>query len=156
MTDTGQPQDDDDDPIEPATVTLKRSDIRALERKAKAAEDATAKVASLERQLAFLEAGINPTDPKLKYFTKGYDGDMTADAIKAAATEAGFLEAPKAPEVPPDELAAMTRSTAVTAGAQNPGASADQAFRAALASASTPDQVMAVVEKFGIPTSSDT
>lgn len=55
--------------------------------------------ATLKRTLAFAQAGI-PLDSDNKiagYFIKGYDGDLTPEAIKAAATEAGILGAPTPP-----------------------------------------------------------
>jgi hypothetical protein len=55
------------------------------------------KVANLERENAFLRAGIDPDDTSLKYFYRGYDGELNPDAIKAAAIEAGFVAPP-----PPD------------------------------------------------------
>ena len=69
-------------------VRIPRANIKELEAKAKGA-------ATAQRELAFYKAGINPdSDPKLAYFMKGYEGEMNADAIKAAATDAGFLAAP--------------------------------------------------------------
>lgn len=51
--------------------------------------------ANLRRENAFLKAGINPEESKqLSYFYKGYEGDLTADAIKAAAIEAGYIAPP--------------------------------------------------------------
>lgn len=57
-------------------------------KKAKAEADA------LKRENAFLRAGIDPEDGRLRYFFKGYEGELTADAIRAAATEAGFIAPP--------------------------------------------------------------
>lgn len=69
-----------------------KNDLRELRRKAKAHDELAAKVAQFERDNAFRDAGINPTDAKAKYFVKAYDGEMTADAIKAEALEAGLLQ----------------------------------------------------------------
>ena len=58
---------------------------------------------ALERENAFLKAGINPDDkdnPMVGYFAKGYDGPLEADAIKAAATAAGII-GKKEPAAPP-------------------------------------------------------
>jgi ribosomal protein L12E/L44/L45/RPP1/RPP2 len=48
-------------------------------------------LANAKRELAFIKAGINPDDPKMRYFIKGYEGDLTAEAVREAALEAGFL-----------------------------------------------------------------
>jgi hypothetical protein len=45
----------------------------------------------LKRELAFAKAGLPMNDPKMNYFIKGYDGEMSAAAIREAALEAGFL-----------------------------------------------------------------
>lgn len=66
---------------------------RELEEKARRADELEAQLAEVKRQQAFNEAGITSANPAYKYFTKGYDGEMTVDAIKAAATEAGILQA---------------------------------------------------------------
>ena len=92
--DPEDPDNPDNDPEEQPpsrTVTLNRSEIRALEKKATKAEEAEARASAAERKLAFAEAGISLTDPKLSYFVKGYDGELTAEAIQAEAAKAGFL-----------------------------------------------------------------
>lgn len=87
----GDDLDNEDTPDE-RTVTLDRSKIRSLERDAKRARKADEELAAIKRENAFIKAGINPdTDPKLKYFMNGYDGEVTAEAIKTAAEAAGFL-----------------------------------------------------------------
>lgn len=83
--------DADDEPAQepnPRTVTLSRKQIRSLEQKAARADAA-------ERELAFAKAGVDLADPKLSYFVKGYSGDLTPDAIKQEAVNAGFLAAPQ-------------------------------------------------------------
>lgn len=51
------------------------------------------RITSLERENAFLKAGIQTDDPKLAYFYKGYDGELSREAIIKAATDAGFIAA---------------------------------------------------------------
>lgn len=111
--------DDDDEEQEPRTVTLKRDQIRQLEKQAKAATEATARAEAAERKLAFAEAGLSLADPKMAYFVKGYDGELTAAAITEAATAAGFLGAPTPPVVEPvvpdAEAEALARNADVSA-----------------------------------------
>lgn len=148
-------------------VTISRANIRKLEAAAKAASQHEADVASLRRELAFRDAGINPTDPKLKYFVKGYDGDATVEAIKAAALEAGFIQEQaqqsqegqqQAPwmqqqQMPsPAELMALAQANAATAAAPQTQPSMDAAYMTALAGAKSPEEIMAVVGRFGVPT----
>ena len=61
-----------------------RQRMKKLEAEAKAGSVAI-------RKLAFVEAGIPLNDPSTKYFVKGYDGEMTPDAIRAAALEAKLI-----------------------------------------------------------------
>lgn len=69
-------------------VRMKREDIDKLQEAAKAGGTA----AELQRENIFLKSGI-PTDTPLgKMFYKSYDGDLTPDAIKAAATEVGLVQ----------------------------------------------------------------
>lgn len=122
--------DDDDDDDEPGgrTVTLRRDQIRQLEKQAKAATEATARADAAERKLAFAEAGLSLADPKMAYFVKGYDGEMTAAAITEAATTAGFLGAetpPATPDVPDAEAEALARNVDVSAYGGAPPAGAE-------------------------------
>lgn len=122
--------DDDDDEQESRTVTLKRDQIRQLEKQAKTASEATARAEAAERKLAFAEAGLSLSDPKMAYFVKGYDGEMTAEAITEAATTAGFLGAPAVPAtVAADdaEAEALARNADVSAYGGAPPAGTEAA-----------------------------
>lgn len=52
----------------------------------------------LERENAFLKAGIDTDDPRMRYFVEGYQGDLTKEAIVAEATTAGFITTPEPPK----------------------------------------------------------
>jgi ribosomal protein L12E/L44/L45/RPP1/RPP2 len=58
---------------------------------------AKAEAETLRRENVFLRAGIDPDDTRLRYFVKGYDGELEPDAIRTAAVEAGFVQAPQQP-----------------------------------------------------------
>lgn len=100
--------DEDGNPIqvdledEPSSTDKTDSGWAKIRRDAKEAKEradkAEAALAVRERTDAFREAGIDPSDPRLSYFVKGYDGKMEGDAIKAAAVAAGFVAAPAATE----------------------------------------------------------
>ena len=45
------------------------------------------------RRDTFRSAGLDLQDPRVKYFVKGYDGELDAEAIRQEATAAGFLGA---------------------------------------------------------------
>lgn len=102
--------------------------------------------AQLKRELAFTKAGINPDDPKMRYFVKGYEGELDAEAVKSAAIEAGFLE-DQEQAAKEQELAAHERVDSASAGmAAQPPAQGD--FEAELANASNETEVMKVVAKY--------
>lgn len=67
-----------------------RAHLRKLEAENKRKDELLAEAENAKRELVFLKAGINPDDPKAKYFVKGYDGELSVDAIRNAASEAGF------------------------------------------------------------------
>jgi hypothetical protein len=80
----------------------------ALKAKAEAAAEA-------ERKLAFVEAGVDPSLPVAKYFMKGYDGELTPDAIRQAAIEAQIISDQQAAQVK-QEAAAWQQTNAAAAG----------------------------------------
>lgn len=143
----------DDGEQEERLVTLSRAQIRAMEKKARAADEAMERAAAAERRLAFAEAGINPADKRLAYFAKAYDGEMTAEAIKAAATEAGFLT-PAEPEnqIPAQEREALRQAAEASRGA---GQVSDPDVATAIAQATSQDEVMAILQRSGVPTAWD-
>jgi hypothetical protein len=72
-------------------ATLPRSEVRRMQKRLRELDDARAERDAAMRQLAFSRAGIDLDDPAAEWFMKGYDGDMTADAVKAAAIKARLL-----------------------------------------------------------------
>lgn len=69
-------------------------DFKNLRAKAKKADQFERELAQAKRELAFTKAGIPSDDPRMGYFVKGYDGDLEPTAIRQAAIEAGFMQAP--------------------------------------------------------------
>jgi hypothetical protein len=113
--------------------------------------------ADLKRELAFAKAGIDLADPRMGYFVRGYDGDLEPQAIRAAASEAGFIAPPR--QAQPDENAqqaagAQQRIGEALAGAPSAGggvsveAQMDEAFRTGGVEA-----MLDVVRQQGIPIS---
>lgn len=129
---------------------------RDLERRARDGDEAKKRVAELERREAFREAGLDLTKPAVGYFVKGYDGELTSEAIKAAAQEAGFLEAPgdaantdTAGEAHPAQgvLDQITQAAgASTPGGVDPRAEMEKAYDAGGVEA-----MLDVVQKLGVP-----
>lgn len=82
---------------------------------------------ALKRENAFLKAGINVDDPRMSYFFKGYDGELTADAILTAAKAAGFIAEQKQDPQTSADLASEQRVVAASSG----GAAETATFQAA-------------------------
>lgn len=106
--------------------------IPELREAAERGKEARQEAEQLRRENAFLKAGIDPESPRAKYFVKGYDGELTAEAIKSEAEAAGIFEAPAKAEAPkeegpsrreptPEEAAMDDLSTAVPSEAASPG-----------------------------------
>ena len=160
-----------DDPVSNEPVTIGKRDLQQLRRAANTAANAQKELDGLKRQMAFVGAGINPEDKRLSYFVKGYEGDMTSDAIKAAAIEAGFLAGEQEQGPPPGmpgqmqqvgaayepssyEMSAMTRANSATGGTSGAFVTNDAAYFTALNTAMQqgPQAVLDVMKRFNVPT----
>src|SRR5262249_7677616 len=118
--------------------------------KAHSAENVT-----LKRENAFLKAGINTEDPKLAYFYKGYDGELTTEAILAAATSAGFIQAQQQDPAHQANQQAEQRVVAASAGGSAEAgtlAAAQQQMAEALAQGG-PNALALLLSQSGVPTS---
>lgn len=81
----------DEDEQVPAAGNPMRAAMRAMESEIKSLRQQAIESEATKRELAFVKAGIDPSDAAAKYFVKGYDGELTQDAIKQAAIEARLL-----------------------------------------------------------------
>jgi hypothetical protein len=147
--------DDRDDEQDDGTDLVPRSHIRGLEEKAKRADELERQVEQLTRESVFAQALAGIDHPGLSYFKSGYDGDLTPEAIRQAALEAGFGHEPATePDQPtpppgtpqPSDLAAHQRMAAAQAGAA-PAPPFDPIE--AMNQAQTVEEVMAIVEAHG-------
>lgn len=136
--------DEGDENDEPGKVTIDRSQIKSWQKQAKEGAADKVRAEAAERKLAFAEAGISLSDPKLSYFVKGYDGEFTPEAIKQAATEAGFIASENS-----DDTAALDRLNQAGAGASSPNVGADAAYLAEMDAATSSEQVTAIAAKYG-------
>ena len=96
-------EDDVKDQVERNPV---RAQLRNLEARNKELEAKLSEATEAQRKLAFVEAGVDITSPASRYFVKGYDGEMTADAIRQAAQETNLIGAMQTkPEVQAEQQA---------------------------------------------------
>lgn len=122
--------------------TSESEGIKQLRARAEKVPGLEQKVADYERREAFRDAGIDLNDSRNKYFVKGYDGDLTPDAIKAKAVEDGFLEDSEQVEKT-GELEAHQRADRATSGE----APAPTDISAELSQAKDQNEVMQILAK---------
>lgn len=144
---------DDDQPEEPRGLR------KQIEEQAAKAREAEARAAAAERELAFAKAGLDLSDPKIGYFARGYQGEISADAIRAEAENAGFLGAP-APEVSAEELqqhqqVANLAASGTPTSTWNGPLHENPQYKQEMYAARTPDEAMAVMAKYGSPVITD-
>ena len=63
---------------------------RELEAKAKRADELEAQVQQMQRKEVFRDAGLDPSNRMTEYFMKGYEGELSVEAIQAEASSAGL------------------------------------------------------------------
>ena len=68
-----------------------RARMRLLEKEAAELKKQVAEAEAVKREMAFLKAGVPMDNPVAKYFVKGYDGEVTPEAIRQAAEEANLI-----------------------------------------------------------------
>ena len=118
-----------------------RAHLRKLEAENKRKDEELAALKSAQRELVFLKAGINPDDPKAKYFVKGYDGEMTVEAIRQAAEEASYIPSQRK-EIEQDAQAFGRLNRAATHGETSEPV-VDYAEK--IRKAKSPDEVMQIL-----------
>ena len=127
---------------------------RDLENRAKEAEQEAASMAaqleSYQRRDTFRSAGLDPDDARVKYFVKGYDGELDAEAIRQEAMAAGFIgeDSPMPqPSLMNDALAVEQRIQAAGEGGE-PVVSPDLEDR--IKATTNQDELRALMESEGI------
>lgn len=126
---------------------------RDLEAKARKADELAVEVETLKRDAVFSSALTGIDHPGLGYFKDGYKGDLTPEAIREAAVNAGFASAditppptPATPTPAAPDLAAHQRMAAASVGSAPPPPFDPHE---AVAAAKSPEEVMAIVEAHG-------
>lgn len=156
MSDTYEP-DTDATQDDPSPRDLRHQ----LAERSREADELRAQLDAVKKEAEFTKAlGEDATAPWVKYFQAGYDGPTEAEAIRKAASEAGFLNT-RTPATPPppvaDDLSGHARMAEAATGAD---AAARQSWMEALAEAdriADPVEreaaILSTVERFGGVTS---
>jgi hypothetical protein len=136
--------------------TERRNWRRELEDRAQAGDEAVKKLAAMERREAARDAGLDPKNPLVAMFLKSYEGEVTADAIKEAASEVGLTSAVSAPQgqqTTDQPNPAQQQIDAITQAAGSPAAQGTD-YTAELEKAYESGGVEALLdqaEKYGVP-----
>jgi len=131
----------EDEAQDQATRNPVRARMRELEDRNKALEAQAKEAEAAKRELAFVKAGVDPDAAGAKWFVKGYDGEITAEAIRAAAEEASLIPSQKK-EVVAEEQAWNRVAQASRAG-ETSDAPVDYSQR--INAAKSSDEVMALL-----------
>jgi len=147
------------DDIDNDEIETDESSIKSLRKAASRSKKLEQELNQMQRELAFFKAGIPQDDPRMRYFIKGYDGELDADAIRQAAVQAGFLQIQTSPEQAQvqEAIAAEGRVMAASAGAvaeDNSEGAALARLEAALNEGGV-EAMLDVARQYGIPTTHD-
>lgn len=93
-----------------------RQRMKQLEKELREANKLIAASADATKKLAFVEAGIPLNSPMAKYFIKGYDGELTPEAIREAAMEAQLIT--PEPVVNEDDRNAWRETNRIASGSE--------------------------------------
>ena len=63
---------------------------RELEAKAARTTELEGQLQQMQRKEVFRDAGLDPSNKMTEYFMKGYEGDLSVEAIQAEANDAGL------------------------------------------------------------------
>ena len=131
----------EDEAQDQATRNPVRARMRELEDRNKALEAQAKEAEAAKRELAFVKAGVDPDAAGAKWFVKGYDGEITAEAIRAAAEEANLIPSQK------KEVAAEQQAWNRVAQASRAGEASDVPvdYSQRINAAKSSDEVMALL-----------
>lgn len=130
-----------------------RRDLETRLKEAEArASEAENRISGYERRDTFRSAGLDPDDARVKYFVKGYDGELDPSAIRAEAEAAGFVSDNAPPvqqsdSIMPDVLRAEERIYSAGEGG-DPVAPPD--LDARIKATKNPDELRALMESEGV------
>ena len=113
MPDLNDFEDDTDDQGKPDPVRAQLKRVEAENKTLKAKADAADKAV---RRLAFVDAGIDTSTLTAQDFVKAYEGDLTPEAIREAATARKLIEPKTDPALTEEAQAAQRIASARVAG----------------------------------------
>jgi hypothetical protein len=121
-----------------------RKQLREAEKARKELDALRSELETQKRETLLAKAGI-PDSPLGNLFKDAYKGEADLEAIRQKAREYGILDAPRQEEPSNDlELEALRRAQGATIGSVGATPDPQQEYYAALAGASSVEEVMAI------------
>jgi len=122
-----------------------RKQLREAEKARKELDALRSELEDSKREVLLAKAGI-PDSPLGNLFRDAYRGEASLDAIREKAREYGILDAPAQQSTPSNdfELEALRRAQGATIGSVGSTPDPQQEYYAALAGASSVEEVMAI------------
>lgn len=122
-------------------------DIRNLRKKAKAHDDLASQLQASRKELAFAKAKLDLDDPRIGYFIKGYEGDLTTEAIRERAEADGFLAKQQ------QDTTALQGQQRIANASSGAGETPNPDLADLIGQAQSPEEVMKIMDQAGYPTS---
>lgn len=131
---------DDDEAEQESSV------MRDLRKKAKRADALEDENGTLRQKVAILEAGITDLTPaKQKALLAAHEGDLSPEALRATATDLGFIAEEKPePQVSAEEQAAHQAMAEATAAAE-PSEAQVKTLQDRMRAAKSPEELAAIL-----------
>jgi hypothetical protein len=105
----------DDDQMESQSNPV-RQRMKQLEKENRETKKLLAELQNQAKELAFVKAGLDMNSPMAKYFVKGYDGELSPEAIREAAMEAQLIT--PTPAVNEDDRNAWRETNRIASGSE--------------------------------------
>jgi hypothetical protein len=105
----------DDDQTESQSNPV-RQRMKQLEKENRETKKLLAELQNQAKELAFVKAGLDMNSPMAKYFVKGYDGELSPEAIREAAMEAQLIT--PTPAVNEDDRNAWRETNRIASGSE--------------------------------------
>jgi hypothetical protein len=105
----------DDDQMESQSNPV-RQRMKQLEKENRETKKLLAELQNQAKELAFVKAGLDMNSPMAKYFVKGYDGELSPEAIREAAMEAQLIT--PTPAVNEDDRNAWRETNRIANGSE--------------------------------------
>jgi hypothetical protein len=93
-----------------------RQRMKQLEKENRETKKLLAELQNQAKELAFVKAGLDMNSPMAKYFVKGYDGELSPEAIREAAMEAQLIT--PEPAVNEDDRNAWRETNRIASGSE--------------------------------------